>query len=309
MSDTGRLITALRAEGLLNSDTERMTLTVDVDVAHLAGVLRRHGLLTDEPTPGQQAAAMLAAGPANRMGDAADRLRVAVGVRRQKLNLTSRSGNGHGLALDRRGDQVRVLVSVDRPQDYDLEDDELGFSLGTAPTATLHQGLLHGFDTITTPARAAADKFVLQLRPDGGATAQVHLNSGNALYLDLDGNGVARLLVWLVTGEAFATNEIAAQIAPALDAVDVPAGRVRDLLRALRTVPGTYQVAHPDAYFDRVARHAAAIGTHATGNLAGTLVLANPGESCADVAARWRRTVDRTSGGPSRDWANAERPS
>ncbi|WP_251153761.1 hypothetical protein [Cellulosimicrobium sp. Marseille-Q4280] len=296
MSDTARLTAALRAEGLLSVDESRLNMTVDVDVAHLARVLRRHGLLTDAPTPAQQAAAMMAAGPANRMGDAAGRARAALGVRRPELHVTSRSGSGHGLSLHSRGGQVRALVSVDRPQDYELEDDELGFSLGTAPMATLRQGLLHGFDTITAPARGEADKFVLQLRPDGGATAQVHLNSGNALYLELDGNAIARLLVWLVTGEVFATNEVAAQVAPALDGVDVPAGRVRDLLRAVRTVPGTFQVSHADAYFDRVARHAAAIGTYAIGNLAGTLVLANPGETLTDVTARWRRTVDRKGG-------------
>jgi hypothetical protein len=296
MSDTGRLIAALRAEGLLNNDAERMTLTVDVDVAHLAGVLRRHGLLTDEPTPAEQAAAMVAAGPANRMSDAADRVGAAFGIRRPNLNLTSRSGNGHGISLDRRGDQVRALVSVDRPQDYDLEDDELGFSLGTAPTATLRQGLLHGFETITAPARGEADKFVLQLRPDGTATAQVHLNSGNALYLELDGNAVARLLVWLVTGQVFAVDEIASQITGALDGVDAPVHRARDLLRAVRTVPGTFQVVHADAYFDRVARHATLIGTYAIGSLGGTLVLANPGETLDEVAARWRRVLDRKDG-------------
>lgn len=293
MSDITRLTAALRAEGLLAVDERRLNMTVDVDVAHLARVLRRHGLLTDDPE--EVAAAMVAAGPANQMGSFADRVRQAVGGRRPELHLISGSG-GTAMSLHHHDDRIRVLVDVDRPQDYDLDDSEVSFILEAPAVSTLRQGLLHDVAVIDAPARGGAQRLEIQLRKDSTATAQVKLLDGNAVYVTLNANAVARLTVWAVTGEVHPTNEIAAAIVPALSGVQASTNRARTLLRGVRLVQPSRDVTHRDAYLDRVARHATAIGTYAIGVLGDRVVVANPGETLDDVLARWDRAAQRAGG-------------
>lgn len=314
MSDITRLTAALRADGLLSLDERRMNMTVNVDVAHLAGVLRRHGLLTDDPEDDQveapvadpdhlavrsprpeEVAAMFVGRPANQMGSFADRARELVSQRRPELHLTSGSG-GTAVSLRHRADTIRVMVDVDRPQDYDLDDSEVSFTLDAPAVSTLRQGLLHDFGVIDVPARGGAQRLEIQLRKDSTATAQVKLLDGNAVYVTLSANAVARLTVWVVTGEVHPTNEIAAAIVPALAGVATSTNRARTLLRGVRLVPPSRDVTYRDAYLDRVARHATAIGTYAIGVLGGRVVVANPGETLADIRARWGRAAQRAGG-------------
>ncbi|MFC8921727.1 hypothetical protein [Cellulosimicrobium sp. NPDC057127] len=279
-SDTDRLAAALRAEGLLHTDGQRMTRTVDVDVAHLAGLLRRHGLLTDVPGP--------AAMPVPTRPRAA-------GSRGLELHL-SPSGAGHPLSLRRRDGQVLVTIDVEDSASYDLDEAELTFIMDGAAETKLSVGLLQGFADFEVHVRGRAGTLRVQLRRDGQAWLEVRLPDGNALHTRLDGNDVARLLVWLITHEVHPTTTIAAHIAPTLAGLHTPAGRVRDLLRAVRYVPPVNDAVHRYAYFDRVARHAANIGTYATGRLGGVLVLAHPGEDMHAVARRWQRNRDRSGG-------------
>ena len=200
------------------------------------------------------------------------------------------------MALRRRRGVVHVAVDIEDPASYGLDDPELGLTLDAAAESKLLMGLLQGFADFEVPVRGGATSLRMQLRPDGHAWLEMRLPDGNALHASWDGNAVARLIVWLITDEVHPTTQIAAHIAPTLARVQTPAGRVRDLLRAVRYVPPINDAVHRYAYFDRVARHAKAIGTYATGRLGGVLVLAHPGESMHDVARRWQRNRDRAGG-------------
>ncbi|GEL47794.1 hypothetical protein CHO01_29100 [Cellulomonas hominis] len=269
MSDLARLRTALAAEGLLRTDG--MSQVVEVDLAHLAEVLRAHRLLTDAPGPTPPPAPTAARRPG-------------------PLVVAGTNGDTMQWRFDERM-YAHVSFDLDGTSEHDLvEGDETSFVLTPAMIALLRASLVHAQAAVRLNLHGSAGHLIVTAAARQGAEVQLQMASGDSLYLALDAMGVARLLVWLCTAVAHPRDRIMPALRGVVADRQLNAARADVLLRAIRRVPPAADIPD-DLYTERVIRRAEQIGTHAVGRTGSALVIARPGDTISTVLTRPASTL------------------